>query len=211
MTEEIEKVRKSNAGRKPKTVRRERNSVEKSRDRRLMQRLRLRFPLWYLEDIANHINELYYNKEDNGDGIEPPNISKQMVFNELAKFRDRLDKEAIDDALTLRRLRIAQYQELAEYCQERFEATVGTHTKTVTTTGEKDSTRTEEEDLAGEHPFLQLKKACMDKILELEGSLSPRKTALTDPTGTKPFDAFGDSEELKRLAAIFGEITKGKA
>lgn len=221
MSEEIvrgEGETRRKAGRKPKAERRERNPLEKARDRRLMSRLHLRYSLWTHEQIAVRLNELYYDKEAEeriGTGLEAPHISKQMVTAELKKLRERLDAEAIDDILTLRRQRIAEYRELEEYCYERYEATVGMHIKTRTVTGgggdkcKDGTTTTEEEELAGESPYLTLAKACKDKILEIEGSLSPRKVSPTSPDGTKPFEGFGESEELKRLAAAFTELSKG--
>jgi hypothetical protein len=204
-------------GRKPRAQRRERNPLEKVRDRRMIARLHLRFQLWTHEEIAAELNRLYYQDEEpttvypgEEDSpphqVEPPNISRVQVTLELKRLRERLDAEATEDILKLRRMRIAEYRELEEYCRERYEATVGKHIKTITTDGEKASTRTEEEELAGEHPYLVLAKQCKDKISELENIVPPRKTALTDPSGTKPFEGFGFNEELKRLAALYGEI-----
>lgn len=208
-------------GRKPKTQRRERNPLEKARDKALIARLHLRYQLWTHEEIAAEVNRLHYDKEEPkvvypGDEatpphtVEPPNISRQIVTATLKALRERLELEAVEDVLALRRMRIAEYRELEEYARQRYEATVGEHKKTreVTSSERGDSTTTDTEELAGENGYLLLAKACKDKITELEGIMPPKKTALTDPTGTKPFDAFGDSEELKRLGALYRELEK---
>jgi hypothetical protein len=210
-------TKRQKRGRKPKTERRERNPLEKARDRKLIARLHLRWQLWTYEEIAAEVNRLHYDAEVEarmGTGLEAPHISKQMVSNELKALRARLNAEAVEDMLTLRRMRIAELRELEEYARMRYEATIGTHVKTRTTSGgggdkcKDGATTTEEEELSGELGYLNLALACKREIMDLESAKPPRKTALTNPDGTKPFDAFGESEELKRLAAVFTEITK---
>jgi hypothetical protein len=212
----------SSAGRKPKTQRRERNPLERRRDAREIGRIRLRFALWTLEEIADHINAKYYSGADEEarckeaaakagvESVEPPQLSKQMVSTVLKRLDARLEEEAVDELLALRRRQIAELRELEEYCRERYEATIGKHTKTRETTGDKASTTTEEEELSGERGYLELAFKCKQEIVDLTGSRPPRKIAPTNPEGTKPFDAFGESEELKRLAALFKDIAGHK-
>ncbi len=112
--------------------------------------------------------------------------------------------------MTLRRIRIAELRDLEEYCWERHNASVGQHIITTERIGGQngDTTSTVTEELNGDRGYLELALKCKSEIIDLEGSRPPRKTALTNPDGTKPYDAFGDSEELKRLNSLFTELSK---
>lgn len=197
-------------GRKP--GQRRRTPLEVARDRKLIGRLRLRYALWTQEDIAAEVNKAYETPEElaaaEEGGYKPAHVSARQVGEEIKTLTARLEAEATEDTQALRRMRIAELRELEEFCRERYDATVGTHTIVRETEGgDRDGAKqTTTEELAGESGYLTLALQCKKQIIELEGITPPKKTALTNPDGTKPFDAFGDSEELKRLAALFGEI-----
>lgn len=215
------KPAKKKPGRKP--GQRKRTPLEIARDRRLIMRLRLRYHLWTNQDIAEKVNEAYekeeevYEKEIKLEGgriefktVRRPHVSPEQVGKEIKALEELLTASAVNDILTVRRMMVAEYRELEAYCYERYEATIGTHTKTVTTSGEHPSTREEEEELSGQIGYLQLAQACKAKVAELLGAAAPKKIAPTNPDGTKPFDAFSENEELKRLATLFEGIAKGK-
>jgi hypothetical protein len=206
-------------GRKP--GQRTRTPLEIARDRRLIMRLRLRNHLWTHGDIAEEVNKAYEKEEEEReievrgkDGklgyklVRRPHVSPEQVGKEIKTLEERLEAEAVNDVLRLRRFMAAEYRELEQFCYERYAETVGLHTKTTTKTGETIKT---EEELAGEIGYLQLAEKCKARVAELLGVAAPKKIAPTNPDGSKPYDAFSENEELKRLAAVFEGIAKGKA
>jgi hypothetical protein len=215
------KPAKRKPGRKP--GQRKRTPLEIARDRRLIMRLRLRYHLWTNIDIAVEVNKAYekeeaeYEKEVKLPGgriefklVRRPHVSPEQVGREIKALEELLTASAVNDILTVRRMMVAEYRELEAYCYERYEATIGTHVKTTKTEGENPSTRTEEEEISGQIGYLQLAQACKAKVAELLGVAVPKKIAPTNPDGTKPYDAFSENEELKRLATLFEGIAKGK-
>lgn len=216
------KPAKRKPGRKP--GQRKRTPLEIARDRRLIMRLRLRYHLWTHADIAEQVNKAYEGEEEEYEEevkhpggrleyrkVRRPHVSDKQVGVEIKTLQERLTAEAVNDVLSLRRMMVAEYRELEAYCYERYAATIGTHTKTTKTDGERASTRTEEEELSGERGYLDLAERCKAKVAELLGVAAPKKIAPTNPDGTKPFDAFSESEELKRLTTLFEGLAKGSS
>lgn len=217
-----EQAGRQKRGRKP--GQRRRTPLEQARDRRLITRLRLRNMLLTQEEIAEEVNKAYETPEQieqaKQEGKIPPHVSDKMVSHILREFEKRLEAEATDDVLALRRLRIAELRELEVFCWERYHATLAPQVTKLDET--KDGTgkdadgtttthRTTTVNRDGDRGYLELALKCKQEIIDLENIRPPRKTALTNPEGTKPFDAFGDSEELKRLNSLFTEIVGGKA
>lgn len=190
-------------GRKPKQ--RTRTELEKRRDRREIVRLKLREKLTS-EEIADRINGDHYDTDGEREyaaqtGKAPAHVSPQQVRVELGKAEKQAEEETTDEILAVRKQLIREWEDLEAYAWGRHYESIGTHKVTTETTGEKASVRTTTEELVGDRGYLELAARCKEMRMRLTGAEPPRKTALTNPEGTKPYE-FEAPEEYKRLAAL---------
>lgn len=193
-------------GRKP--GQRKRTQLELARDRYEIEKLRLRYRMPPVK-IAEHINK-FYEDEIPEEGKLPPHLSIQQVKHEIM-LATKGYRELESEIITEKRLElIRQFYDLATQSQERYDASVADRITTTSEERVKDSettTVTKETvvNTDGNARYLDIKKECLKFIAELEAVLPPRKTALTNPDGTEPFQ-FEGVEELKRLAALAAEV-----
>lgn len=212
---DLPKEGKGRTGRLPGT--RLRTALEKERDRTEINNLRLIYRMSvteiarivtarYAEQIVEPL-EAGLDKE----GKRPPRVQVKQVRLELrAAILDYQDERATE--IHGKRLEaIRAYESFGRYVMSEYEKSKGdrvitTETESESTEGTVNTTKTVTEPRAvGDKGFVQIGLQCLDRIVELEAVIPPRKLAMTNPEGTEAFK-FEGTEEFKRLAALAQEL-----
>lgn len=195
-----------------KAGQRQRTKLEVQRDRAEIERLRLRYRM-RLAQIAEEINKFYQDEEEeyvyNDKLVKRPHLTDKQVWVEIQKAAEEYREYRFVTTEEKRLEIIRQFEDLAVFCQVRYDESL--KTKVITTKEERNKdgevTTVEKEvneKRDGNPRYLDIKAFCLKFIAELEQTIPPKKIAPTNPEGTEGFK-FEGGEEFKRLAALAEE------